>query len=72
MELKSIEDDEKRREILRNNFEVDLRYANKKILLFDDLYRSGDTLNEITETLYSQGRVNNVYVATLTKTRVKK
>ena len=30
LELKSIEDDEKRREILRNNFEVDLRYANKK------------------------------------------
>lgn len=71
-ELKSIVDLEERREMLRNIFNVDLRYRGKKILLLDDLYRSGATLNEITNTLYRLGKVNNVYVFTLTKTRVAK
>lgn len=57
-ELKSIVDLEERRKILKNIFNVDLRYRGKKILLLDDLYRSGATLNEITNTLYRLGKVN--------------
>jgi len=72
-ELKSIEDIKEREKILKNAFSVqDLRYKNKKILIFDDLFRSGSTLKEITNILYSNGYVNNVYIVTLTKTRSKR
>ena len=71
-QLKSIEAEYERKEILKDAFDCDLRYKDKKILLFDDLYRSGATLNEITRVLYSKGQVNNVYVLTLTKTAVKR
>ncbi|WP_139451981.1 ComF family protein [Campylobacter armoricus] len=71
-ELKSIASLEDRKKELENIFKVDLRYKNKKVLLFDDLYRSGATLNEITNTLYKHGKVDNVYVVTLTKTRKNK
>jgi len=69
-ELKTIEDKIQRQEVLNGAFQVkDYRYQNKKVLLFDDLFRSGSTLNEITRTLYQSGNVKNVYVVTLTKTR---
>ena len=72
-ELKSIDNPEQRKEILNGAFAVrDLRYINKKILLLDDLYRSGSTLKEITKILYNNGKVQNVYVITLTKTRTKR
>ena len=45
------------------------KYRDKKVLIIDDLYRSGTTLNEISKVLYEQAYVNNVYVVTLTHTR---
>lgn len=72
-QLKEIEDQEQRENILSGAFDVlDKRYTNRKVMLFDDLYRSGTTLKEITKTLYKSGRVQNVYVVTLTKTRSKR
>lgn len=72
-ELKAIEDPLEREKLLTGAFSLqDLRYQNKKILLFDDLFRSGSTLKEITKTLYYNGKVNNVYIVTLTKTRSKR
>ena len=72
-ELKNIEDHSERKKILLDAFDVqDQIYQNKKVLLFDDLFRSGSTLKEITEVLYSKGKVQDVYVVTLTKTRSKK
>jgi len=72
-ELKSIDDHKEREQVLLNAFSLkDLRYENKKVLLFDDLFRSGSTLKEITKTLYYNGKVQNVYVVTLTKTRSKR
>ena len=72
-ELKSIDDPLEREKLLRDAFSIqDLRYQNKKVLLFDDLFRSGSTLKEITKTLYYNGKVNNVYIVTLTKTRSKR
>ena len=72
-ELKSIDEPIERERILTGAFDIkDLRYQNKKILLFDDLFRSGSTLKEITKVLYNKAKVQNVYVVTLTKTRSKK
>ena len=72
-ELKEIVDFEKRKEILQDAFNIKNDcFKCKNILLFDDLYRSGATLRIITEILYNKGKVNNVYVLTLTKTRSKR
>lgn len=71
-ELKDVYEYEKRMELLKNAFDVGNNVLNgESILLLDDLYRSGATLNAITEILYKQGNVRNVYVLTLTKTRSK-
>ncbi|MUK93768.1 hypothetical protein GNP80_15155 [Aliivibrio fischeri] len=69
-ELKSIEDVDERKKVLAGAFKVDQRYASDKILIIDDLFRSGSTLKELTDTMYNQGNIDNVYVVTLTKTRV--
>jgi len=37
--------------------------------LFDDLYRSGATLNAITQALKDKGKAKEVYALTLTMTR---
>lgn len=71
-ELKDVYEYEKRMKLLKNAFSVRGKMLNgKNILLIDDLYRSGATLNAVTEMLYKQGSVRNVYVLTLTKTRSK-
>jgi competence protein ComFC len=41
----------------------------QKVLLFDDLYRSGATMNAITAALYDEGAVADVYALALTRTR---
>jgi len=72
-EMKDIESFENRVNILKGRFEIkDARYHSKKVLLFDDLYISGATLHVLTELLYEKGKVDSVYVLTITKTRSKK
>jgi predicted amidophosphoribosyltransferase len=72
-ELKSITNPDERAKVLENAFGViDNRYEGKNVLLFDDLYRSGTTLKEITDVLYKYGKVKNVYIITMTKTRVNR
>lgn len=70
-ELKSITDPDKRQEALRSTMKLSDKYdfSGKNVLLLDDLYRSGSTLNVATELLYTQGKARNVYVLTMTKTR---
>jgi competence protein ComFC len=41
----------------------------KRILLFDDLYRSGATLNAVASALKKQGEAASVYALTVTRTR---
>ncbi len=72
-QLKSIDDPKERRRILAGVFQVkDQRYAGKRVLLFDDLYRSGETMSVATQILTESGHVNNVYILAITKTRSKK
>lgn len=68
--LKSIDDPISRKQQLQGAFRVRDRSLNgKSILLFDDIYRSGETLREATRVLYDEGQVGRVYVLVITKTR---
>jgi competence protein ComFC len=71
--IKSIDDNETRKEMLKNAFSIrDKSYKNKTILLFDDLYRSGTTLKAALDILIEKGEIYNILVLTITKTRTKK
>lgn len=73
MPLKSLDDPDERRDQLAGAFRIaDGRFEGRRVLVFDDLYRSGTTLAEITRTLMEQGGVERVYVLTLTRTRVRR
>lgn len=72
-QLKEILNPDERKSILIDAFSVvDLRYKGKNVLIFDDLYRSGSTMNEVADMLHRKAQVNNVYVLTITKTRKKR
>lgn len=71
--LKGIDDLESRRVQLKGAFRVkDKSLAGKYVLLFDDLFRSGETLREVTRVLMGEGAVSKVYVLAITKTRTKR
>lgn len=70
-ELKSVTDVERRKELLAGVFAADPgQTQGKRVLLVDDLYRSGATLAAATEAVYAQGRAQAVYVFAVTRTRV--
>lgn len=48
---------------------VVLAVRGQRVLLLDDLYRSGATMNAITAALYDQGGVVDVYALAVTRTR---
>jgi competence protein ComFC len=71
--LKDIEDARTRQKQLANAFRVaDNRYSGDYILLFDDLFRSGESLNAVCNALEEQGGVARIYVVTITMTRTKR
>ena len=69
-QLKDITDPAERAEALAGLYAVDVRQTKgRAILLFDDLYRSGSTLNAISSLLLDQGSAAEVNVLTITRTR---
>jgi predicted amidophosphoribosyltransferase len=69
-ELKNVYDYNKRLELLEGAYTVaPSSLKGENVLLFDDLYRSGATLDAITKCLYERGEADNVYALALTKTR---
>lgn len=72
--LKDIESPEEREEALRGAFAVtDLhRYRGKRLLLLDDIFRSGATLRECTRTMLKDDACSAVYAVTITRTRVRR
>lgn len=71
--LKSMEDKIERAKIVKGLFAAKSGYrSDTTALLFDDLYRSGATLNEAAETLLTAGCVRKIVVLTITKTKVRR
>jgi competence protein ComFC len=69
-ELKNVYDYNERTRLLAGAHSVDKAQAQgRKILLFDDLFRSGATMNAITAALYDDGGAADVFALTITKTR---
>lgn len=69
-QLKNITDPDERKEHVTGLYVVDAQQTSgRQILLFDDLFRSGTTMNAITEVLIDPGKATVVRALTITKTR---
>lgn len=69
-ELKNVFDYHERLKLLENAYSVSSTgLQGKAVLLVDDLYRSGATLNAVAAALTSQGKVSEVYAFCPTRTR---
>ena len=69
-QLKGVTDRERRKELLAGLHAIDAsKTEGRHILLFDDLFRSGSTLNAITDLMMGEGRALSVRVLAITKTR---
>jgi competence protein ComFC len=65
-----VSDPEERKRLMEGLYAVDGTHTQgKKVLLFDDLYRSGTIMNAIAEALYTSGGAADVVALTLTYTR---
>lgn len=71
-ELKNITDPHERKKHVEGLYRVDpIQTRGRNILLFDDLFRSGTTMNAITDVLLDAGEAASVRALTITKTRSK-
>jgi len=69
-QLKNIYDLDERLAALKDVHAIDAGASKgRRILLFDDLFRSGATMNAITTALYGQGTAATVFALTITRTR---
>ncbi|HKX08708.1 MAG TPA: hypothetical protein VJN67_10965 [Stellaceae bacterium] len=69
-QLKNVTDPEERKKLVDGLYQVDTTQTQgRNILLFDDLFRSGTTMNAITDELLGSGRAAVVRALTITKTR---
>jgi len=72
-QLKNVFDLDERAKLLGGLHAVDMSVTQgKRVLLFDDLYRSGATMNAITAELLDAGKATEVYALTITRTRVNR
>jgi competence protein ComFC len=68
--LKNVSDLDERTRLLAGLYAVDpAPVGGRRVLLFDDLYRSGATMNEIATTLYDRGQAMDVFALSITRTR---
>jgi len=68
-QMKDIGDFSERVSALETAFTVGKNLEGKRILLIDDLFQSGATMNVVAQTLKKQGQVKAVYAIALTRTR---
>jgi predicted amidophosphoribosyltransferase len=70
-QLKGIHDFDARLHCLENAFDMASCdcVKGRKILLFDDLFRSGATMNAVTQILYEKGKAARIYAFAITRTK---
>jgi len=68
-QMKDVGDFSARVGALEAAFACDQQLQGKAVLLFDDLFQSGATMNVVAGTLKKQGLVKAVYALALTRTR---
>lgn len=68
-QMKDVGDFAARVAALEAAFVSDKALEGKAVLLFDDLFQSGATMNVAAQTLKAQGQVKSVYALALTRTR---
>lgn len=69
-ELKNVLDYDERLQLLTGAYDVNTgEVEGRKILLIDDLYRSGATMNAAADALYDIGRAVDVYALAFTRTK---
>lgn len=69
-QLKDLNSYEDRVNILKDSFEAKTQnLIGRTVLIFDDLYSSGATLNVLTDVLYNKSQVKTIYILTLTRTK---
>jgi predicted amidophosphoribosyltransferase len=69
-EIKNVTSYEERMRLLEDAHNINSSIVSgRNILLFDDLFRSGATMNSITQALYLHGKAANVYALAVTRTR---
>ncbi len=72
-ELKDVFGFNERAKSLASAFQVDrLKVKGTHVLLFDDLYRSGATMNAVSSELRQPGEASSVYAMAITMTRRRK
>jgi competence protein ComFC len=71
-QLKNVYGYQERARLLNEAFEArNSLVQGKTVLLLDDLYRSGATLNAASQALRQRGKAKTIYVLALTRTRSK-
>ena len=69
-QLKNVYDYAERAKVLEGAFRADSAIIKgQSILLFDDLYRSGATMNAVAKVLSSEGQAAAIHALALTRTR---
>ncbi len=69
-ELKNVKDRMERLKMLQGAHTVTrVLVEGQKVLLLDDLYQSGATMNAVAGALYAQGGASDVYALALTQAR---
>lgn len=69
-QLKDLNNFSDKAEVLKDSFEIKTEnLVDKTILVIDDLYSTGATLNVLTDVLYNKGQVKTIYVLALTRTK---
>ena len=69
-ELKDVFDYEKRMELLESTLAIEAKaLLDKRVLLLDDLFRSGATLNAVARLVRNRGGAAAVFALALTRTR---
>jgi competence protein ComFC len=69
-QLKDVKDYGERVQLLEGAFSVSTpMIEDKSILLLDDLYQSGATIEGVTRALYEQGKASAVFALVLTRTQ---